>query len=362
MTGTTNKRLAGFFFFGRLLSPLYSYLMVMRSLFYRNGIFTQHKLDVPVISVGNLLMGGTGKTPLVQYIARLLQQHHFKPAVLSRGYKGTAAQPVNVVSDRTSILLDAAEAGDEPRLLAEKLPGVPVITGRKRFVSGQFAIDTYGVDTLILDDGFQHLALVRDLDLVLFSARRRMGNGRVLPGGEMREPLSALKRADAFIVTDVDFPVGSETKEFISLLEKLYPNIPLFTGTYQPAEKLTLVHEGRIANIPQVEAARMPLFAFCGIARPESFKNTLLSVNMNLTGFQAFDDHHAYSAENIRSLLDSAEKTGAQGLITTEKDLVKLRDIIPGEFPLLALPVQMRFHKEFDRFILKHLPGDLDGE
>jgi len=360
MTGKTDTRLERLFFFGRPLSPLYGFLMTNRSNLYKNGIFKQHKFEVPVISVGNLVLGGTGKTPLVQYIAKLLQQHNRKPALLSRGYKGSSTNAINVVSNTTNVLLDAAEAGDEPRLLAEKLPGIPVITGKKRFTTGRFAIDSFGADSLILDDGFQHMALKRDLDLVLFNAQKRLGNGRVLPGGELREPLSALKRADAFIISGIDESLDRNVKEFISLLGALHPEKPIFTGTYKPEKMLFRVHYGLNDTISQADACKIPMYGFCGIARPESFKKTLETCKMNLTGFQAYEDHHTYSVDNIQSLLDNAQNSGADGLVTTEKDLVKLRNIFPQEFPLLVLPVQLRLDENFDRFLISHLANVLN--
>jgi tetraacyldisaccharide 4'-kinase len=355
MTAKTDTRIERLFSFGRPFSPLYSFLMASRSNLYRNGLFTQHKLEFPVISVGNLLLGGTGKTPLVHYIANLLIQHSRKPAILSRGYKGSATGAINVVANSTDILLDAAEAGDEPRLLAEKLSGTPVITGKKRFSTGRFAIDSFGADTLILDDGFQHMALKRDLDLVLFSAQRLLGNGRVLPGGELREPVSALKRADAFIIVGISDPLESNVKEFISFLDNMYPEKPIFTGAYQPEKMLIKIANEKNETISQMDANKLPLYAFCGIARPESFQKTLEMTGIKLTGFQGYDDHHAYSASNIKSLLDNAKNSGAEGFVTTEKDLVKLRHIFPPGFPLLVLPVQLHLGKNFDRFIIERV-------
>jgi len=355
MTGKTDTRLERLFFFGRPLAPLYGFLMASRSILYRWGVFKRQRLEVPVISVGNLVMGGTGKTPLVQYIARLLQQHHRKPAILSRGYRGLAAGAINVVSDPKHILLDAAGAGDEPRLLAEKLPGIPVITGKKRYVTGRFAIDSLGADALILDDGFQHMALQRDLDLVLFSSIKLLGNGRVLPGGELREPLAALKRADAFIITGIDAAPGRDTKNFFSLLARLYPEKPVFTGTYKPEKMLTRTYHEKKDAISYGDAGKIALYGFCGIARPESFKRTLEKTGMKLTGFQAYEDHHAYSPGNIEALLLAAKNSGAAGLVTTEKDEVKLRHLFPPEFPLLVLPVHLCLGEDFDRFLLNHI-------
>ena len=276
MTEKKDTRLARLFFFGRPFSSLYGLLMACRSSLFRKGIFKQHRLEVPVISVGNLVLGGTGKTPLVDYIARLLLQYDRKPAILSRGYKGSARAPINIVSNTTNILLDAAEAGDEPRLLAEKLPGIPVITGKKRYTTGRFAIDSLGADVLILDDGFQHMALKRDLDLVLFNSRTLLGNGRVLPGGELREPLSALKRADAFVITDSIELQDRNVREFFRLLETRHPEKPIFNAAYLPGKMLLRIFNGKNDTISQMDASKIPLYGFCGIARPEGRSRSAL--------------------------------------------------------------------------------------
>jgi len=329
--------------------------MTTRSSFYRKGLMKQHRLEVPVISVGNLVLGGTGKTPLVQYIARLLQRQGRKPAVLSRGYKGSATGSINVVSTPDAVLLEASEAGDEPRLLAEKLPGIPVITGKKRFLTGRFAIDSIGADILILDDGFQHLALQRDLDLVLFSARKGLGNSYVLPGGELREPLAGLERADAFIISNVDTPRKDTVPEIISFLRDRFPEMPLYTAGYQPENVLLRIDMDKTDTISHEAAGRIPLYGFCGIAGPESFTTTLRENGMKLTGFQDFPDHHNYTTSDIRALLDHARTSGAEGLITTEKDWVKLRHLFPREMPLMVQPVQLHFSENFDRFLTSHL-------
>ena len=352
MTAESNTQLEHLYFWGRPLSPLYSCLMANRSSLYRKGLFKQHKLEVPVISAGNLVLGGTGKTPLVHYIAKLLHQHKKKPAILSRGYKGTATGEINVVSDGTDILLDAAHAGDEPRLLAERLPYIPVITGKKRSVTGRFAIDSYGADCLILDDGFQHMSLKRDLDLVLFSAQKLLGNCRVLPGGDLREPLSALKRADAFVISGVDTPLNDNVREFIKFLNNLFPDKPVFTGSYLPDESINRNYSGKNDTLSLLESRELPVYGFCGIAQPESFHDILKKSHMNLVGFQSFADHHAYSSDDIESLYNNGLSSGAQGLITTEKDLVKIRNLFPQNFPLLTFPIHLQMGRDFDQYLL----------
>jgi tetraacyldisaccharide 4'-kinase len=357
MTANTDTKLKRLFILGRPFSPLYSLLMHLRSIFYQKGFLKQFKFEVPVISVGNLVLGGTGKTPLVYHIAGLLQQQGYKPAILSRGYKGTATDAINIVSTASDILLGADEAGDEPRLLAEKLPGVPVITGRKRYATGRFAIDSFGADILILDDGYQHLALQRNIDLLLFNSQRGLGNGHVLPGGDLREPLSALDRASAFVVSTLNGPVSGSTANITSLLMTRYPEKPLFTASYQPDNFLLQLYKGRSETIPLDEILPKPMYGFCGIANPDTFKTTLENSGIKLSGFKNFPDHHKYSPADTRQLLENARLSNAEGLITTEKDLVKLRHIFPAEITLLALPVRLRLSDDFDLFLTSHLKG-----
>jgi tetraacyldisaccharide 4'-kinase len=357
MTYVTDKRLAGIFKLGRPFSPLYSCLMANRSSLYTNGFLTQHKLEVPVISVGNLVMGGTGKTPLVQYLADLLLNHGRKPVILSRGYKGTSRSVINVVANNDAILMSAAEAGDEPRLLADTLPGVPVLTGKKRFLTGRYAIDNLGTDTIILDDGFQHLALHRDLDLVLFSAPKFLGNGRVIPGGELREPLSSLNRANAIIITGASKELATEVGEFIAFLQQKFPGKPVFTGRYQVHEKISRVDQDKTEFLPAEELKIKPLFGFCGIAQPLSFQSTLQRENITLTGFASYPDHYMYSRSEIISLVNKARKSGANALITTAKDFVKLKEVCIPKFPLYVLSVNLHMGQEFDAYLLDHIPG-----
>ncbi|MBU1715214.1 MAG: tetraacyldisaccharide 4'-kinase [Proteobacteria bacterium] len=210
------------------MAPLYSAVMRLRAFCYRVGIFSRYQLPVPVVSIGNLTMGGTGKTPMVIHVAKLLQNQNNKVVILSRGYGGKATGQVNIVSDGVEILLDAATAGDEPRLLADTLSGVPVLTGAKRTVTGRYAVENFGPGVVLLDDGFQHMAIARDLDLVLFSAATLLGNGWVFPGGELREPQSALGRAHCFIITGVDDNNRPAALAFKKYLADRFSGKPVF--------------------------------------------------------------------------------------------------------------------------------------
>jgi tetraacyldisaccharide 4'-kinase len=340
------------FFIGRPLAPLYAMAMRVRAELYRRGVFLQHRLAVPVVSVGNLTLGGTGKTPMVLHLARLLAGCGLKPAVVSRGYGGRAKQPVNVVSDGQTLLLPAALAGDEPRLLAENLAGVPVLTGIRRVLVGQAAIDSLGADIIVLDDGFQHLALRRDLDLALFNAGSPLGNGRVFPGGPLREPVPALARAHAFIITGVDETTSSQAADFQGLLRDKFPGKPVFTAGYRAEGMMRLTASGSTPVAPQ-ETGR--LFAFCGLARPDSFRDFLAREGISVAGFATFQDHHRYTAPDLAELEQQARASGAAGLITTEKDAVKLVDVIREPLPLYFLKVSMAVEDGLDAFVLQHL-------
>lgn len=337
------------FFLGRLFAPLYALLMRLRVVLYRRGIFRRHRLPVPVVSVGNLTMGGTGKTPMVLLLARLLAANR-RVAIVSRGYGGRAGGGVNMVADGQRIYLSAREAGDEPRWLADSLPGVAVLTGRRRAEVAWAAINRLGSELVLLDDGFQHLALERDLDLVLFSARTLLGNGRVCPGGLLREAVSALGRADAFVLTGVDGFNRDASERFRGWLRQCYPQQPVFFGAYTVRG---LRHSQQAGMWPLAAAGGAPLFAFCGLANPDSFRQTLRGCGLQLAGFRAFPDHHPFSAADLAALRVAA---GGATLIASEKDYVKLLPLgLP--FPLWVLCVELEMENGFEDFVRRHLAG-----
>ena len=342
------------FWFGRIFSPAYSLVMRLRAFLYRKNIFLKsRRLSVPVISIGNLTLGGTGKTPMVRYVIRMLSDCGFRPAIVSRGYGGKAAAGVNIVADGARMLLNPEMAGDEPFMLAQALPGVPVLTGHKRVRVAEHAIEAFGVNLIVMDDGFQHLALNRDLDLVLFSAGTLLGNGRVFPGGELREPFSALGRAQAFVITGVDSDNRAQAEEFQRSLQRVFPKKPVFLGEYLP-HGIWHSRQGKACTL--VEARKSPVLAFAGIANPDSFRQTLRQQNFSVAGFKEFKDHHCYTPQDVAALVSAAGACGALALITTEKDFVKLRPFF-GEFPILALTIELRMGQDFDRFMAERLRG-----
>ncbi len=333
------------YFFGRPFSPLYSGLMTARARLYHRDFFKRHRVAAPVISVGNLTLGGTGKTPMVIYLARLLAD--YKIAVVSRGYKGKANNGVNLVSDGEQVILDARQAGDEPNLMANLLPGVAVLTGSKRIKPARYGVDKLGAQLVILDDGFQHLALQRDIDIVLFKVDSFMGNNRIFPGGDMREPLSALERASCFVLTCVDDNNREKAAAIQRALEKRFSSTPVFQASYEPKGLVPIGDD-------VVPVGSFPCGGFCGLAYPRYFKKSLQQAGLDVVAFKGFADHHNYSSAQLHKLAKGAKQAGASALVTTEKDMVKLVGV-KLELPVFALRMEMVLPQEFTTFIRERL-------
>lgn len=341
------KTTALYYALGRPFSPVYSLAMRMRERMYHKGILASYAFPVPVVSIGNLTLGGSGKTPMVQYLARKLQECGYRSAVISRGYGGKAIGKVNIVSDGETVLLSAEQAGDEPRFLAETLPGVPVLTGIVRRFPAQRAIDM-GADLLLLDDGFQHLQIRRDVNLVLFNTDRLAGNSRVFPGGDLREPVAALRRATCFVMTDVREGNRERADRFAELLKTRFPAIPVVQAGYGVDGPVRLTGAGMLEPVGDNPLAAGDWFGFAGIAHPQLFRQTLESHGVRLADFRSLDDHQHYTPELMTKLAHRAVHAGACGMITTEKDLVKLAPVSKGvDIPLLGLRMQVRTDPAF---------------
>jgi len=354
----TDCRLRLLFRLGRPLAPVYGAIMRLRAWLYQKNLLPRHHLPATIISIGNLTLGGTGKTPMAIYIARLLQQAGRCPAVISRGYGGSARTPINVVSNGQDILMEPAACGDEPRLIAESLPGVLVLTGKKRAAVGRYAIEHLQADAIILDDGFQHLAIDRDLDLVLFNAHSLttelpLRSSRVLPGGPLRERPAALERAQAFVVTGITDTTRAAVDQLQRMLATRFPGRPLFTGAYRVSGLMRHDNQPPAPSLATVK--QMKLYAFCGIAEPNSFQHELTRNGFTICGFTSFTDHHAYSAADLASLRRQAIAAGAQGFITTAKDFVKLRTAGDQKLPVFSLSVELDMEPGFDRFLAERL-------
>lgn len=339
------------FFLGRPLSPLYGLAMKVRENLYAKGLFHRHSLPVPVISVGNLVLGGTGKTPTVRYLAEFLQAHGYRPAIISRGYHGKAKGNVNIVSDAGRILLSPEQAGDEPYMLARSLPGIPVLTGKRRIRPSLWAVEKLHADVLILDDGFQHLAVKRNIDLVLFDGSVLAGNSRIFPGGVLRESVSALHRCNAFLLTGITDQNRKKAELFEKLLQSRFADKPVF---YSCIGRYELKNPSDAAAAETSVSRNKVFFGFCGIANPARFEESLKSLGIHNSGFMALSDHVDYSQLLVDDICAKARAAQATHLVTTEKDYVKI-ERLKVSLPLEVLEIRALKEKAFDEFILESL-------
>jgi len=296
-----------------LLAPvalLYGQALRVRGLLYQLGILTVRRLPCPVISIGNITVGGTGKTPTTILVAQELQQRGCRVAVLSRGYGGALEGTIAVVSDGQRLLLTPAQCGDEPCLLAGRLPGLGVVIGSDRYQAGLLALEQLKPDILLLDDGFQHIRLHRDLNILLLDAARPFGNGWTLPLGLLREPLAAIKRADMVIFTRC------------SLLQQVVdPGVKWCRSEHHLAG-FNRLGDGKELTIDMVRNKRVS--AFAGIADPPAFFESLRQLGIQLIATSALPDHEPYGPDRLAELDRFAAETAADWLVTTEKDGVKL--------------------------------------
>jgi len=295
--------------------------VLIRLLAYGLGIFRSRRLPAFVISIGNLTAGGTGKTPAVEMIATWALKQGYRPAVLSRGYGGHFRGEVLVVSDGKEVKSDPVASGDEPYFLARRLPRIPVIVSKKRYRGGLFAQRKFGCNFLILDDGFQHMELQRDLDIVLLDGANPFGNKYLLPRGPLREPVGSLKRADALVLTRCS--AGEKDEGTRRYLSREFPRTPVFPSNHVPTH-VVFPGTGEDTIVPVSDLKGKPVIAFAGIAHPEYFRATLEALGVEIVDFQSFRDHHLYTPQEIGNLLAKKGRLHAQYILMTGKDWVKI--------------------------------------
>jgi tetraacyldisaccharide 4'-kinase len=317
------------------LSVVYGLGARLRRSLYFNEILLPKRLPARVVSVGNLTVGGAGKTPVTACLTRLFQAEGQKVAILSRGYGGRSPG-VTCISDGQNIYHRPPEVGEEAYWLARTLPGAAVYTGASRYEAGLAAWEQLKPDLFLLDDGFQHFQLHRDLDIVLLDAAAPFGNGHLLPRGTLREPQSALNAAQVLILTR--FRAGRD-QPTLTDLQAAFPGKPLLTAAIEPAAA-RLFPAGRLET-----PAALPgqtLLAFAGLARPEVFRQTLEGLGVRLTSFRTFPDHHPFALAELAALVREAQAAGAAALVTTAKDWARLGERWDAALPLWVLDVEAR--------------------
>lgn len=303
------------------ISLLYGMSIRLRSRAYGWGLLRTRSLPMPVISVGNITLGGTGKTPVAVNVAGILLKHGRKPVVLSRGYGRSDRSAVLVVSDGISKVLDPVSGGDEPVLIARRHPQVPVVVGADRHRSGTVALERFHPDVAILDDGFQHIRLKRDLNIVLIDAVDPFGSGRLFPAGILREPLTTLRRADIVLVTRAD---RAENIVQLEATIRRCTDARIFTARYSPRDVIN-VATGETRPLDFLRG--QSVFAFAGIARPDSFISLLMTLGAVVSGSAVFPDHYSYTRSDLAGLGRQAGERNAALLATTEKDGVKIKEM-----------------------------------
>jgi tetraacyldisaccharide 4'-kinase len=325
-----------------LCSLLFRLVVLVRVRLYACGLLKSRKLPCRVVTIGNITVGGTGKTPTVSLVAQSFADAGLYTAVLSRGYGGSSRAPL-IVSYRDKVLASEREAGDEPFMLAQDLSGIPVITARDRYLGGQLACERFNPHVLVLDDGFQHLRLKRDCDIVLINARNPFGCGALLPRGILREPLSALRRARIIVITKVD--PYSNLEELEHRIAAIHPDAMVFRASFQPT---ALLHPGSGRSV-ELDALRGHVAAgLCSIGDPGSFFSMLADLGVSYSRPLVFPDHYRYSTQDFRRI--AARAGEVDYLITTQKDIAKMSFDMLQIPNLLVLQVRQVIDEQ-DRFI-----------
>jgi tetraacyldisaccharide 4'-kinase len=325
-------------------AKLYELAVRVRVVAYETRYLKSKRLNSIVISIGNVTHGGTGKTPMVEYIARYLGEEGYRAVILTRGFsrRSRGRRALNVSGSSPESAKAFEEYGDEPLMLARALPEVPVIIDSNRYEAGLWAEREIKPDVLILDDGFQHLALERDLNILLLDATDPFGGFEMSPFGRLREPLFALRRADAVIITRADHPLDQAQTLAI---------IRYFCGEKVPVMYVysTISHLRHLASNEIYEAkefAGWNVSVLSGIGNPRAFSRDILQTGMGIVSEHFFADHHAFTEQEVRDVMAAAREAGADAIVTTEKDAVRLEGFSLGDIPVYAARLMIQSEDE----------------
>jgi tetraacyldisaccharide 4'-kinase len=303
-------------FFLRIATIGYSLAVRLRNFLYSKGLLKVHHVDAAVLCVGNITVGGTGKTPLVLWLCNLISQN-YKYAILTRGYKATQHST-----------LKTQNCIDEPAMLAESCLEAEVIVNPDRLAGAAEAIDKYAAKVLVMDDGFQHRRLARDLDIIAIDATQPFGHGKLLPAGLLREPVSSLKRAGAVVITRCDQIADAKLDELERKLRTTKSDMIIARSIHAPVYAKS--KDTKEISIEQLKGKKV--FAFCGIGNPDAFLNTIKDLGAELAGSKIYDDHYHYTDACLTEILERAEELGADLILTTQKDWTKV--ISNSKFPI----------------------------
>ena len=343
------------------LSYVFAGVVTLRHFLYAKGFFRHHTLGCQVISIGNLTVGGTGKTPVVEVFARALQREGRKVAILSRGYKkvehgfwkktldgitGRARRrPPRVVSNGRELLLDSSMSGDEPYMLASNLRDVVILVDKNRVKSGRYAIDKTRCDTLILDDGFQYLALKHRVEIVLVDCTNPFSNGYMLPRGLLREPAMNIRRADFIFITKSDG--GAKSAELKERLRRMNPRAEISECLHKP-QYLCNVYAAERRELDFLRGQRVAVVS--GIASPDGFEGELRQLGAEIVYCRRFADHHRYTQQEVIDLINAAWRDDAAMIVTTEKDAVRFPKIERLDVPVYFLRVEVQLLSGMEDF------------
>ena len=318
-----------------LLSQIYGLIVSLRVFLYQKGILKSHRLKHPVISVGNLTVGGTGKTPLVGFLAQILKKAGYQPVILSRGYKRNNTSSVLLVSDGRKIFCGPEDCGDEPYLLARKLEGVPVVVGKSRYQAGRLLEERYPNLIYVLDDGYQHIQLKRNLNILILDATDPFGGHHLLPAGRLREPTQSLARADAIVITRSHIP--SETEDLEEHIRRWNKRAPI---SYFHHDVTALYDVKTGSRFQTRDFLGSSVIALAAIGSPHVFLHDLEHYQMKISDRFIFRDHHPFSQSELDRALKRLEEVQARAIVTTEKDAVRLTKLDFQEGQIFVLQIE----------------------
>ena len=351
--GISRRLIMGVFY---VFSLIYEQLVNLKLTMYRWGWAKKERLGCYVISLGNVTVGGTGKTPTAQHLAREISDMGYRVAILNRGYRAKWRGEVGIVSDGHTLKMDAETAGDEAFMLAKHLPNVPVLIGAQRAVTGRYAIEHFGAEVAILDDGYQHWQLERDMDILLVDAVNVFGNGYLLPRGTLREPLSHIDRADVCLMTKVDQAAPGAIAHIWETFRSYNQDGLVLESIHQPRQFVRLsdwYEDIAAGGVPVTEMEGKKVLAVSAIGNPASFEQTLADLGVEMVESMRYPDHHDYGERDMAEVLYRAETLGVEAIVITEKDAVKVPgDVVRAKWriPMYVISVEVTLQKGREEF------------